>query len=116
MSFQLVSPVYAAPCGGSDFDLTQCFTLGIGQAPVSSVYDTPSSLINLLATNIFVFAGIVIFFTFAYAGFKMIQDEAKGKDEARDMFTKAVLGLVVMFVAYWVVQIIAVVTGANLGF
>jgi uncharacterized membrane protein len=116
MLLQLVKPVHADCGAGTNFNLNDCFTLGIGGETVSSVYKEPATFVNLFANTIFIVAGLVIFGTFAYAAFKMIQDEAKGKDEARDMMTKAVTGLVVMFVAYWIVQIIGIVTGANLGF
>ena len=83
---------------------------------MSGVYKEPATLVNLIANNIFIVAGVVVFANFVFAGYRMIQDDAKGKDEARDAMTKSILGLVIIFVAYWIVQIIGVVTGANLGF
>ena len=101
--------------GGRGIDLSQVFTLGAGtNASVASVYSTPSVLINLIVRNLFVVAGIILFITILVVGFKFVAQGTKGKDEAKTILTAAVTGFILMFVAYWIVQIIGILTGADI--
>lgn len=95
-------------------DLGSCITLGKDGQSVADVYKQPSDLINPLVRNIFIVAGIIIFFMIIYSAFQFLEKDAKGIDEAKSIMTSAMLGLVIMFVAYWLVRIISVVTGMNL--
>jgi len=97
--------------GAGGVNLSDCLQLGTGKT-VKEVYDKPAVLVNTIVKNVFVVAGIIIFITFLYAGFKLISDTTKGKDEAKSILTTAIKGLIIMFAAYWVVKILAVVTGA----
>jgi len=100
---------------GSGIDLSQVFTLGAGtDTSVASVYSTPSVLINLIVRNLFVVAGIILFITILVVGFKFVAQGTKGKDEAKTILTAAVTGFILMFVAYWIVQIIGILTGADI--
>jgi hypothetical protein len=117
MSFSIVQPVYAA-CNpnAQGLKLTDCLLLNNDQS-VASVYSTPAALINILVSSIFVIAGVILFFMFIYAGFLFIMDPTtKAKDKAKDLLTTAVTGLVVMFAAFWILQIVKVFTGADLLF
>ncbi len=81
---------------------------------VSEVYDTPGTIVNLVVSNLFLLAGIVILFLIILAGLSYIKDSEKGKEEAKNLVTGAVIGFVVMFSAYWVIQIIKLITGADI--
>lgn len=94
-------------------DLGASLTLGDGRA-VKDVYKTPADLVNLIVPNLFVLGGIAIFGMTILAGFKYISNTSKGKEEALGIFKNAVIGFVIMFVAYWAVQIIKIVTGADI--
>lgn len=107
--FSLVSKAHAA-----EVDLGDKFTLGIGKPPVSSVYSRPADLVNLIVPNLMVVAGIIFFFMFILAGFKFMGDSAKGKEEAMNIFKTALIGFILMFAAFWIVQIIKVITGADI--
>ncbi|MEA2057010.1 MAG: hypothetical protein U9O78_04905 [Patescibacteria group bacterium] len=100
----------------SQFDgvnLGEQLKLRNGEA-VQDVYNTPGKIVNLLVSNLFLIAGIVIFVLIIGAGFSYFQDTSKGKDEARNLATGAVLGFIIMFAAYWIVQIVAAITGADI--
>lgn len=115
--FAIVGKVYAQCGAGSQeggIDLGNCLQLGNG-VTVSSIYNSPAFLVNLIVRNLFVVAGIVIFLLIFYAGFKFIQDDTKGKDEAKKIIGAALAGAIVMFSAYWILQIIKVLTGVNVG-
>lgn len=111
----LVGKVYAQCDPGSEYvDLGNCLQLSDG-VPVSAVYSTPAFLVNLIVRNLFVVGGVIIFFMIFYAGFKFIQDDKSAKEEARKIITTALVGGIVMFSAYWIVQIIGVLTGVDVG-
>ena len=101
--------------GAANLDLITTFVGGAGSTTnIGDIYDTPASLVNLLIRNLFVIAGIILFITILWAGFKFIQSGAKGKDEAKTIITVAITGFIIMFAAYWIVQIIGIVTGTGI--
>ena len=112
----LAQAAESVPCtdanigGDTPVDLGNCLRLGNDQA-VATVYDNPAFLVNLIVRNLFVFAGIIILFLIFFAGFKMISGGKKGFDEAKTIVTSAVIGLVVMICAYWIVQVVGYLTG-----
>lgn len=112
MNFTLVKKAYAA----SPIPLNRKFTLGIGGDPVESRYDTPADIVNIIVPNLMVAAGIIFFFMFILAAFKFMGDSAKGKEEALNIFKTALIGFILMFAAYWIMQIIKVITGADITF
>lgn len=102
--------------GAEGLDLGETYLLNPSTGTtVKGVYGLePSILVNNLVRNIFVIAGVIFFVTVIYAGFKFIQEGAKGKDEARQILTTATIGFILMFTAYWIVKIIALITGADI--
>jgi len=107
MKLSLIKPAYAQN------RLSDYLKLSDGST-VESRYDTPSKIVNLIVSNLFVVAGIVIFFLIIGAGFSFLQNSSKGKEEAKNLATGAIIGFIVMFAAYWIVQIIEAITGANI--
>ncbi len=99
--------------GAGGVDLGSTLTLGDGRA-VKDVYKTPADLVNLIVPNMFMVSGIIIFVMIIMAGYYYISDTAKGKDQALTIFKNAVIGFSVMFAAYWAVQAIKLVTGADI--
>lgn len=99
--------------GSANLNLADCYALNANQT-VSEVYTSPAVLVNLIVRNIFVVAGILLFFLFMYAGFLFITGNVKGKDKAKEVLEAALIGFFVMFAAFWILQIIKVVTGTNI--
>ena len=105
----------AGSVGGTNpVALGDCLKLG-DNTSVSTVYTSPAFLVNLVVRNLFVFAGIIILFLIFYAGFKMISGGKKGLDEAKTITVNAVIGLVIMICAYWIVQVVGYLTGTPVG-
>jgi len=100
---------------GSAVDLGSCLTLQDGKS-VSTVYKTPADLVNLVVRNIFIVAGLILFMLIIYSGFIFISGGEKEVTKAKDILTTALIGLLIMFAAYWIVQIIKIVTGADILF
>lgn len=118
MSYKLVSTVFAQenPCGaGGDggINLGDCLQLNDGST-VSSVYDTPATLVNAIITNIFAITGVVLFIMIFVAGFKFVTKGKDGMEDAKKILTNALIGFIVMFSAYWIVQIVSLLTGVNI--
>lgn len=84
--------------------------------PVKDVFNSTDDMVNLLVKVVFVAAGLFLFFMIIGAGFSMIQGESKDKDKAKTTMTSAAIGFIIMFAAYWIMQIIQILTGVNMGF
>ena len=99
---------------GSGFiSLGDCLYLST-DTKVSETYTTPAFLVNLLVRNLFVVAGTLLFFMILLAGFKFIVGGKKGLDDAKQIMTAALIGFLLMFSAYWIVQIIKLITRTNI--
>lgn len=78
-----------------------------------NAYPTAGTLINNILPNIYIAAGLIIFFMIVFGGFTVISN-AGNKDKVKDgskIITSAIIGLLVLFGSYWIIQIIQVVTG-----
>jgi hypothetical protein len=96
--------------GAQGFNINGCLELRPG-VTVAEVYSSPAVLIDLIVRNLFVIAGIILFLMMIYSGFLFLKGETKNQEEAKTVMTTAVIGFVIMFAAFWIVQIVKVVTG-----
>lgn len=79
-------------------------------------YSGAGSLVNNILPNIYIAGGVIIFFMILFGGFTIITN-AGNKDKIADgskTITSAIIGLLVLFGSYWIIQIIQVVTGVNI--
>lgn len=108
--------VYAQPVPGNTNDAVPLgdYLKLSDSTKVSEVYDTPAFLVNLIVRNLFVLAGIILLAIGLYAGFQYITGGRKGMDNAKQMLTAATVGFLLMFSAYWIIQVIKIVTGAEI--
>lgn len=83
---------------------------------VRQVFNSTDDMVNLIVKIVFVAAGLVLFFMIVGAGFALIQGDSKDKDKAKGTMTSAAIGFIVMFSAYWIMQIIQIITGISMGF
>ena len=115
-SFSLIKQVRAACDAGEEasIDLGECLTLS-NNTTIKSVYSEPAFLVNLIVRNLFVLAGVLLFLYAFYAGFLFVSQGKKGMEQAQKMATTAVIGFVLLFSAYWIVQIVQLLTGVNVG-
>lgn len=99
--------------GKGGVPLGSCLKLSNSQ-PVQDVYTNPAFLVNLLVDNLFVVAGLAIFFMTLLAGFFFITGGKKGLDQAKQILLAVLVGFGIMFGAYWIVQIVQSLTGADI--
>lgn len=87
-----------------------------GGSTVSSDYSSASDLINNILPNVYVAAGLVIFFMFILGGFKVIGSgsDTHQLDEGKKTITFAIIGLLVVFGSYWIIQLIQLITGLQI--
>lgn len=79
-------------------------------------YSGAGSLVNNLLPNIYIAGGVIIFFMILFGGFTIIAN-AGNADKIKDgskTITSAIMGLLVLFGSYWIIQIIQTVTGVNI--
>lgn len=101
--------------GQPNVNLGDCVALNETQS-VGGVYNQPADLVNLVTRNIFIVAGIVIFFMILLAGYRYIEQGEKGAEQAKTIAGTALIGLIIMFCAYWAVRLLEIVLGQNLIF
>ncbi len=108
----LITKAHAACITGGQnaTNLIDCLDAGDG-TPLKDIYTTPSMMVNLFVSLMFVAAGMLFFAWILLAGWKMISGKKKGFDEAKSLLTNAVIGLIVMVAAYWIVQFVNWLTG-----
>lgn len=76
-------------------------------------YSSANTLLNTILPNVYIIAGLIIFFMVVMGGFMIISqagDTHKAED-GKKIITSAIMGLAVLFASYWIIQIIQVVTG-----
>jgi len=101
---------------GVSVDLGQYLTLNNGQK-VSDVFSTPADMVNLLVRVVFVIVGLILFAMIVFSGLAMISgSESESKEKAKTTMTSALIGFLVIFAAYWIMQIIKTFTGVDIGF
>lgn len=75
--------------------------------------DLVSTFLNIA----FAASGIIILFMLVYAGLMMVSGAGSGKsdnaEKAKQAATYAVVGFVIIFVAYWLIQLIEAITGSQ---
>lgn len=88
-------------------------SLKIGTQNASDVFSTPADLINkLILPNIFVFAGLIFLALLIGGAFSILRSgDSKGLEKAREQVMNAAIGFIIVFVAYWLVQLIGVLIG-----
>lgn len=87
-----------------------------GDKTVASVFSTPADLINkILLPNMFVFAGFIMFALFIGGGLTILMSggDPKGSEKGMQTIQTAITGFLIIFAAYWVMQIIEIVTGVK---
>ena len=86
--------------------------------PPARNFKDVGSLVNVLLPNVMLIAGILIFIGIIAGGFMMIRSagsgDAHGAETAKNAMTGLIIGMLLIFGAYWIVQIIEFVTGVKI--
>lgn len=115
---QIIERVYAAPTpcptgiGTGGVNIKDCF------APAQK-FGTLGNLVSTLSQNFLVIAGVIFFIIVLIAGLEIIRgagsQDGKQMEKGKSLFTQAIVGFLIIFGAYWIVQIINFFTNGALG-
>jgi hypothetical protein len=96
-------------------ELEKAFLLD-GKTPVADRFGSPAQLINVLLPNIFAIASLMVFIFIVGAGLKIVMnpDSKKGTEDGKKAITYGIGGFLLLFAAYWIVQLIQYVTGVTI--
>ncbi len=87
-------------------------------SPTFSQFGTFRELVNVIILNAFVLAGLISFVLLVLGGFGVIMGAGEGDtkklEQGRQTIVGAVVGLIVVVVSYWMVQLIGKLTGLDL--
>ena len=80
-------------------------------------FESFGELFGTLLPNIFIAAGLLMFFYLLYGGFRYLTagGDEKAVTAAKQTLTNAVVGLIIIFTSYWIVWIIQTVLGIDIG-
>src|SRR3990170_5850786 len=72
-------------------------------------------IVSELVKYLFPFAGLLMLLYLLFGGYKYMlsRGDPKALAEAKGAITTAIIGFVIVFVAFWIVQIIGVILGLN---
>lgn len=77
-----------------------------------------SSLIKVLLPNVFMIAGVIAFIGVVMAGVRFIQHagamEGEKAAQAKGALTSAILGLIIVVAAYFIIQVISTIIGYDI--
>lgn len=75
-------------------------------------------LVNVLLKNVFVLTGVLLFVVLIFGGLKLMigieSGDKQGAGEGKNAITAALVGLITVFTAYWLIQIIEYLTGLKI--
>jgi hypothetical protein len=86
------------------------------KSPYFRTFSTPGGIISRLLLFAFPIAGIVLFLMIVWGGFEMVTGatNAKSMDAGKQRITAAVVGFLLLFVSYWLMQLIELVFGLSI--
>ncbi len=87
----------------------------ITQAPQ---FQSPLALVSTLLPNVYVIAGVLLFLLLIFGGFSIIlgagQNDPKKASQGQKAATAALIGFLIVFASYWIIQIIGFITNINI--
>ncbi len=96
---------------GNTITLGSC--LNFQGSSAEKAYPNFAALINHVIPNIYLLAGLIIFFFIFLGGFTLIANSGNTEKqrEGQQIITGALVGFLVIILSYFIIQIVEVVTG-----
>jgi len=80
-----------------------------------SQFQTIGGLISAILPNLYVAAGLILLFFLIFGGVMIILGAGKGEsqqaEKGKKIVTNTLIGFLVIFLSYWIIQIVEIVTG-----
>lgn len=104
------------PVEVNDADFDALNPLVIAGSTQADNFKTPGGLLNQVLVFAFPMAGLILFSMLLWGGFSMLSGSAsKNSIEAgKQRITAALLGFLMLFVAYWIVQLAGTILGIRI--
>jgi len=105
--FLLLATCYLLPATVHAVDISTIF------GPATGGFTTVNALVNVITHNLLTVAGIIAFLGVVFAGIRMIQSagDAKAQEQSQGALTAAVIGLLIILGAYFILEIAKVLVG-----
>jgi hypothetical protein len=115
----LIPPAFAQNQGGVNtggINIGEQFKFFNNQG-VASIFPDLGTLVNILVFNAYILAGVVFLLLLIFGGIGVIMGSSGGNSEQTAKGGKAVaaalIGFLIIFLSYWIIRIIEVITGMN---
>ena len=97
----------------------------LAQVDIGSTFNSPigqtvglADLVSIIVSNAIIIAGVIMIFLLIFGGISIImgtgQDNPEAAARGKQAATTAVIGFIIIFAAYWIVQIIEFMTGLEI--
>lgn len=110
---QLFHPILAFAQG---FRIGDALSLDGGNTSVESTFPSLGSLVSTIVPNIFIAASIILTLLIVFGGATIVFSggNAEQTDKGKQTITGAIIGFLVIFASYWIIQIIQIVFGLRI--
>jgi TRAP-type C4-dicarboxylate transport system permease small subunit len=92
--------------------------LSLGNNTVQNTFPDTASLVSIILKNSITVIGIILVLLLIYGGTTFIisagSGDAKKADASKSIITNALIGFAVVFSAYFIIQLIEVITGLKI--
>ena len=87
-----------------------------GIADPSSGYKDVGTFISSVLPNVYIAAGLILLLLLLFGGLMTIinSDNQEAQEKGKQAITSAIIGFVIIFASFWIIQIIQVLTGVNI--
>lgn len=81
-----------------------------------STITTFGGFTKVIVSNVFVIAGVITLFMMVFGGFQIITSAGNPKqaEKGKGALTGAVVGLLLIFASFWIIQLIETLTGIQI--
>jgi hypothetical protein len=79
-------------------------------------FSSIGNIASIIIKNVFVLAGVIFFVMIIAGGYSILSSsgDVKKVSEGKKSVTSALLGFLIIFGSYWIIQIIEILTGFNI--
>jgi len=89
---------------------------GTNKIQTGGYTNNPTSLISAILPTFYIVAGLILFVYMIVGGFMVIgsSGDSKKAESGKEAITNAIIGFVIIFASYWIIQIIQIITGLKI--
>lgn len=92
------------------------------QVNIGTIFNSPiqtfGQLVSIIISNVYIVAGVILLVLMLFGGLMVIQGAGAGDQQktgqGKQAFTSAVIGFLIIFASYWIIQIVESITGLEI--